>query len=225
MVVMAGGLTKLNKWQASSKEFFIPVGVLSNKFRGKYLYSLNKYYQQGKLVFCGHMEKYQNPKEFKKLIDKCYKIGWYSYIQETFSGPQAVIKYLGRYTHQVAISNYRILSTDDAHVTFSVRRKDNSDRPGTVTLTGLEFVRRFLMHILPSGFVKVRSYGIMANINKKTKLELCRKLTNSPIQVPQFEGLNNYEVACILTGRDILLCPVCKVGMLREIGSLKEAVP
>jgi len=225
-VVLAGGLTKLNNWRTSSKEFFIPVQVLSSKFRGKYLFFLKKYYHQGKLEFFGDMLKYQNSATFQKLIDQCYKIEWYSYIQETFSGPRAVIRYLGRYTHQVAISNKRILSINDGNVTFSVRRKENSDNPGTVTLRGVEFVRRYLMHILPKGFVKARNYGVMANINKKTKLELCRKLTNSPTIKLRFEGLSNFEVACILADKDLNLCPVCQVGTMNVIDYItKEADP
>jgi len=214
VVLMAGGLNKQNEWVASSKNFFIPVGVLSSMFRGKYLSSLSKLYQQGELKFYGQMEKYKDPALFQKLIDQCYNIRWYSYIQETFSGPQAVINYLGRYTHQIAIANSRLISMDDHNVTFTVRGKDKGDQTETVTLSGTEFIRRFLMHVLPKGFVKIRNYGLLANVNKKTKLAMCRALTNSPLLKPQFENMDKFEVACVIAGYDLSLCPSCKVGVL-----------
>ena len=216
-VVLAGGLNKQNQWCNTTKKFFIPVKVLSKKFRGKYLYYLKQYYQQNKLEFHHDLQKYNDPNRFQELIDECYKLDWYSYTKRTFEGPLAVMKYLGRYTHRIAISNQRILSLDSAQNTVMIGVKDykNNNQKKAVTLKTTEFVRRFLMHVLPRGFVKIRYYGILANRNRKTKLALCRKLTKSPLFKPKFEGLDTGEVLSILLGKDVRQCPGCKKGHLK----------
>ena len=214
-VVLAGGLTKLNQWRNSSKKFFIPVKVLSKKFRGKYLHFLKQYYRKNLLEFYEDAQKYRDPRLFQDFLNQCYAQDWYTYTKETFSGPLAVVQYLGRYTHRIAISNTRIISMDDNTVIITVKDKDGSGQTKTLTLQGSEFIRRFLMHILPKGFVKIRHYGLLSNRNKKTKLRLCRKLTCSPTYKPIFEGLNTVEILCILVGRDVTVCPVCGEGKMQ----------
>lgn len=174
-VVLAGGLNKQNKWCNTSKKFFIPAKVLSKKFRGKYLYYLKQYYEQNRLEFYNDAKQYKNPKCFQSLLDECYAKNWYSYTKRTFSGPLAVVEYLGRYTHRIAISNHRIVSINKDSITFRVRDYQDKNRKKTVTLKAAEFIRRFFMHILPKGFVKIQHYGLLANRNKQTKLKLCRK--------------------------------------------------
>jgi len=220
VVVLAGGLTKQNLWRNSSKKFFIPVKVLSKKFRGKYLHYLKQCMRQNLLQFYGNAKAFQNPKLFRDLLNQCYAKDWYTYTKKTFSGPLAVIQYLGRYTHRIAISNNRIVSMDEHTVTFTVRDYKCSSQTRTLTMKGVEFIRRFLMHILPKGFVKIRHYGLLANRNKKTKLKLCRKLTCSPTYKPKFEGLKTIEILCMLVGRDVTVCPVCGDGKLRAVHSL-----
>jgi len=220
VVVLAGGLTKQNLWRNSSKKFFIPVKVLSKKFRGKYLHYLKQCMRQNLLKFYGNAQEYQNPKLFRDLLNQCYAKDWYTYTKRIFSGPLAVIQYLGRYTHRIAISNTRIVSMDEHTVTITVRDYKCSSQTKTLTLEGVEFIRRFLMHILPKGFVKIRHYGLLANRNKKTKLKLCRKLTCSPTYKPKFEGLKTIEILCMLVGRDVTVCPVCGEGKLRAVHSL-----
>ncbi|PFG04569.1 IS91 family transposase [Bacillus sp. es.034] len=215
-VVLAGGLNDRNQWRRSSEKFFIPVKVLSKKFRGKYLYYLKQYYQQKQLRFFNESKKYQDAKSFQALIDECYQKDWYSYMKRTFSGPIAVMEYLGRYTHRIAISNNRIVSANDQSVTIQVKDYKRNNQKKTVTLKGVEFLRRFLMHILPKGFVKIRHYGLLANRNKKTKLKLCRKLTKSPTYKPLFEGLSKIEILSILIKKDVSLCPSCKKAHLTE---------
>jgi hypothetical protein len=214
VVVMAGGLTKENQWRNSSKKFFIPVKVLSKKFRGKYLHYLKQYFHEDLLNFYGNTEQYRYSKNFRSLLNQCYAKDWYTYTKKTFSGPWAVIKYLGKYTHRIAISNTRIISMDDRNVTFTVKNKDRSKKI-TLTLKGVEFIRRFLMHVLPKGFVKIRHYGLLANRNKKTKLELSRKLTSSQQYKPKFEGLKTIEIFCIIVGKDVRICPACKKGKMQ----------
>lgn len=213
-VLLAGGLTKLKQWRCISKKFFIPVKVLSKKFRGKYLHFLKQYYRQNLLEFYEDAQKYRDPKLFQDLLNQCYAINWYTYTKKTFSGPLAVVQYLGSYTHRIAISNTRIVSIDDHTVTFTIKDKERSGKTKTLTLQGVEFIRRFLMHILPKGFVKIRYYGLLANRNKKTKLKLCRKLTGSPVNKPIFEGLNTVDILSILLCRDVTVCPVCREGRL-----------
>lgn len=207
-VVLAGGLTKLNQWRNSSKDFFIPVKVLSKVFAGKFLYYLKAMYRRNELQFYGNARQYHQPKAFDELVEPCYNKNWYTFSRETFTGAEAVIQYLGRYTHRIAISNTRIVSVNENDVTFTVR--DGK----VVTLSGVEFIRRFLMNVLPRGFVKVRYYGILAHRNKKTKLRLCRKLIRSPVYIPKFEGLSTIEVLRVLFGRDVTLCPACRQGKL-----------
>lgn len=221
-VVLAGGLTKLNQWRNTSKKFFIPIKKLSKKFRGKFLYYLKQYYQQNMLEFYADAEIYREPKKFLALIGQCYEECWYSYTQRTFSGPLAVIKYLGRYTNRIAISNTRIVSMDGRTVTVTVKDYKDGNKSKLLTLEGVEFIRRFLMHVLPKGFVKVRYYGLLANRNKKTKLELCRKLTLSPIYEPQFEGLSTMDILFLLAGRDVLLCPSCREKRMQIVYSFAK---
>jgi len=226
VVVLAGGLTKLNKWRNTGRDFFVPVKVLSKKFRGKFLFYLKQYYHKSLLRFYSDAEKYRNPDEFQDLIDQCYEQSWYSYTQKTFSGPLAVIKYLGRYTNRIAISNSRIVSIGTDTVTIGIKDYKDGNRKKRLTMKNVEFIRRFLMHVLPKGFVKIRYYGLLANRNKKTKLEFCRKLTSSPTYRPQYEGLNALEILCILAGRDILLCPACGQSRLGKILSfVKGGIP
>jgi hypothetical protein len=212
VVVLAGGLTQGHQWRNSSKKFFVPVKVLSKKFRGKFLYHLKDLYAKDKLSFWGSIEQMKESNAFGQLLDTCYAKKWYSYAKETLCGPVAVIKYLGRYTHRIAISNARIAFVDENNVIFRIRGDGK-----TISLSGVEFIRRFLMHVLPKGFVKIRYYGILAHRNKKTKLNLCRKLTSSPVYKPKFEGLTRIQVLSLLLGRDVTICPACHKSKLMAL--------
>lgn len=225
-VVLAGGLTEIKKWKVSSKKFFIPVKVLAKKFRGKMLCFLKQYYEQNRLKFFGNAKPLVDKINFANLIDACYKKDWYTYTKRTFSGPLAVIRYLGRYTHRVAISGHRILSIKGEYVTISIRDRSNKNKRKTVTMKGIEFIRRFLKHILPKRFVKIRYYGIMSNRNKKTKLSLCRKLSNSKRYKAQLAGLNIEEILKKILKKDITICPCCKFGNIKKSMSFpKGAYP
>ncbi|MCT2535306.1 IS91 family transposase [Aquibacillus koreensis] len=220
-IVLAGGLTKDNRWKETSKKFFIPVKVLSKQFRGKFLYYLKQYYNQKKLKFFTETTKYQSRSQFQQLLDSCYELNWYSYTKRTFSGPLAVMKYLGLYTHRIAISNKRILSQGYDTVTIGVKDYKNNNKRKQVKMTKVEFIRRFLMHVLPTRFVKVRHYGLLANRNRKTKLERCRRLTKSPSYKPLYEGLSKIEVLGKILNKDMTLCPSCKKGHLESVHSFK----
>ncbi len=217
VVVLAGGLTEHKQWRCAPKKFFIPVKVLAKVFRGKFLFYLKKYYYDNQLNFYGDNEQYEIPDVFDSLLDTCYNIDWYTYAQKTFSGPDALIRYLSRYTHRIAISNHRIINIDDDTVTFEGKSEENGGKR-TITLSGEEFVRRFLMHVLPKGFVKIRNYGLLANANKQTKLALCRKLTDSNHYKSLFEGMSKLEILSHVMGRDMSICPFCKIGKMAAIG-------
>ena len=225
-LVLAGGLTKANQWRHTGNKFFLPIKVLSKKFRGIFLHYLKEYYAQNLLSFFGDQQQYADQSGFKGLLKQCYAQDWYSYTKRTFSGPLAVVQYLGRYTHRIAISNNRIIHMDQDTVTITIKDYKNNNQKKTVTFKGVEFIRRFLMHILPKGFVKIRYFGILANRNKKTKLILCRKLTHSPLFKPKFEGLKSIDILCILVGKDVTVCPACKKGKLLAVSTLlPEALP
>ena len=142
--------------------------------------------------------------------------------KKTFSGPLAVVEYPGRYTHRIAISNNRTLALGEDTVTIGVKDYKNNNERKTVTMSGVEFLRRFLMHILPRGVVKIRHYGLLANRNKKIKLTLCRKLTKSPVYEPIFEGLSSLEIVSILLKKDVTLCPSCNKS---KLSMASEGVP
>lgn len=216
-IVLAGGLTKENKWRCSSKKFFLPVKVMGKKFRGKFLDNLKKYYAEKQLKFYGMLKELENPESFQSLINTCYGKSWYTYSKRPFSGPLAVIEYLGRYTHRIAISNSRIVSMDNETITIKVKDYKDKSKDKLLVLSGVEFIRRFLMHVLPKGFVKLRHFGILGNRNKKTKLVLCRKLTRSKVYKPIYTNLSTSEIIKLITGKDVSTCPACISGIMQKI--------
>lgn len=212
-IVPAGGIDKIGKWRKSKKKFFIPVKVLSRKFRGKFLYYLKK----EKLEFYGKNEYLNNKQNFDELMSKMYNKEWISYCKPPFENAKSVIKYLGRYTHRVAISNERIVSEENGEVTFKYRDYKDNNKMKEMTLKAEEFIRRFLMHILPPGFMKIRHYGLLGNRNKKTKLAVCKKLTNTTSPVKP--KLTTLEILKKTLGVDFNICPMCHKGHLMSPNS------
>ena len=207
-IVPAGGIDKIGKWRNSKKKFFIPVKVLSRKFRGKFLYYLKK----EELKFYGKNEYLNNKQNFDELMSKMYNKEWISYCKPPFENAKSVIKYLGRYTHRVAISNERIVSEENGEVTFKYRDYKDNNKMKEMTVKAEEFIRRFLMHILPPGFMKIRHYGLLGNRNKKTKLAVCKKLTNTTSPVKP--KLTTLEILKKTLGVDFNICPMCHKGHL-----------
>ena len=163
-------------WRACRPGFFLPVRVLSRVFRGKYLALVRAAFAQGKLILPGRLPHLKEPEAFAAWLRPVYAKDWAVYVKPPFGGPALVLKYLARYTHRGAISNARLLDVKDGRVT--VRYKDYSDdhRSKTMTLSGEEFLRRFVQHVLPRGFVKIRHYGFLGNRHRADKLNLCRRL-------------------------------------------------
>jgi Putative transposase. len=191
-IVTGGGLADGNRWVSSRKKFFIPVKVLSRKFRGKFLCFLKK--------------------EGLALDDNLYRKEWVVYCKKPFGNAGQVISYLGRYTHRVAISNNRITAFENGRVSFKYKDYKDAGRTKSMSLSANEFMRRFLMHVLPRGFWKIRHYGLFASRNKIKKLALCKKLTHTKTginkKIPALEKLS------AILGEDFNLCPRCKVGHL-----------
>ena len=183
-VVTGGGLScdahgvidPAPRWRSCRPGFFLPVRVLSRLFRGKYLALLRAAFDQGKLTFPGRWAARADATAFAGWLRPLYAKDWVVYAKPPFGGPAQVLKYLARYTHRVAISNQRLLSLEEGRVTF--RSKDYADgqRHKTLALSAEEFLRRFVQHVLPKGFVKIRHYGLLANRHREDKLRLCRRL-------------------------------------------------
>lgn len=204
-VVSGGGLIGLNTWKDSRKKFFLPVKVLSKKFRGKFL----AYLKNESLHFYGDAARLCNPSGFSTLLGTLYNTDWVVYCKPPFGGPQMVMDYLGRYTHRVAISNNRLLDDSDGRISFKWRDYSDENRQKIMTLSADEFIRRFLLHILPLGFRKIRHFGIFASRNKTKRLTLCRKLTGTRFTL---KSETPAERLSRILGADWNLCPKCKSG-------------
>jgi hypothetical protein len=206
-VVTGGGLTDIDKWVEARKKFLIPLRILAKKFRGKFLALMRKL----DLKFYGNSASLNNPNDFTAFVKKLYGKNWITYCKPPFGSAQKVLDYLGRYTHRVAISNNRIVSCGNGAVTFKYRDYADGKKEKLMTLSANEFIRRFLLHILPSGFRKIRHFGIVAARNKHKRIELCRKLSNTTFK-PRHETVEQRLVRTI--GSDYNLCPCCKHGHL-----------
>lgn len=217
-IVPSGGLAPDGKWKVKSGKFLFCVKSLSMVFKAKFCQALEKLYQQDKLQFNNH----NNPNDFDQFIKHIKGKKWVVNSKPGFNGKQSVLEYLGRYTHRIAISNYRLLKLSDGRVTFSYRDRKAGDIKRVMSLPVKEFLYLFSQHILPRGFVKIRHYGIFSTRIKKEKLALVRTALNQPKQQKQ-KKLTLEEVILKTTGKDITLCACCKEGMMRVIKIIPPA--
>jgi hypothetical protein len=209
-IVPGGGLSSdCLRFVQSGKKFFIPVRVISRKFRGKFLYYFNKAFNDGKLVLWNDASKYLLDEDFAAFKDSLYKTEWIVFTKKPFKSPAHVVKYLGRYTHRVAISNARIKAFDDSHVSFEYKDYRDKSKKKIMQLKGTELIRRFLLHVLPSGFTKIRHYGILCSRNIGTKLVICMKLLNQKPFIATVE-------------KPPMRCPIC--GCIIEHKSSSERI-
>jgi len=217
-VVPNGGLSLDGKrWVNSKKKFFIPVKVLSKVFRGKLLYYLKRAYYNNKLKLIGDNEQLIEKQVFQCFIDRLYRKEWVVYCKPPFGSAEHVLEYLGRYTHRVAISNNRIVFFDNGLVTFKWRDYRYKNKQKFMAVTAEEFIRRFLMHVLPDKFVRIRHYGILSNRKRIIKIGKCKRLLGSVFEVPSSNKLSSEELLFKLTGIDLRICPCCEKGkMLRQ---------
>jgi hypothetical protein len=185
--------------------------VLSQRFRKKFLQQLRQAFRRGALHFSGELRSLASPAAFEALCEQAAGIDWVVHIKPPFGGPHRVLKYLARYTHRVAISNHRLRSLENGRVTFDWKDYAHGGRKGVMGLQAVEFIRRFLLHVLPAGLVRIRQFGFLANRVRQHKLELCRALLS--IAQPTPTG----DVITIDVQPDISewrTCPVCKLGRL-----------
>lgn len=206
-IIPGGALSADKRWIGSPhKDFLFSVGALSAVFKGKFTAYLKKAYKRGDISY--------DRGSFEVLIEDLYKENWVVYLKKPFAGPAKAISYLGRYTHRVAISDGRIKAIGKEDVTFSYRDRKDSNRIKEATLSGTEFIKRFLGHVLPRYFTRIRHFGFLANRNRKKNINLLRGILGLPPQV-EFRPESTEELMLRLAGVDITLCPRCRVGRLR----------
>jgi len=208
------------RWVACRPGFFLPVRVLSRVFRGKFLERLRQAFDGGELVFPGTLATLAQPDAFARWLTPLYRQEWVVYAKPPLGGPEQVLKYLARYTHRVAISNQRLLSLEDGQVTFRYKDYAADNRSKTLTLSGEEFLRRFVQHVLPRGFVKIRHYGLLAPRGRDERLATCRRLLlPALITIPSPESAG--AVVNVASAR-APCCPACG-GHRLEIRELLTA--
>jgi hypothetical protein len=219
-VVTGGGLSPDGRrWlkpkkMTSKRNFFVHVNVLSALFRGKFLAYLKQAYLKGKLKLVGRTAYLEDRVAFRKLLDELYKIKWVTYCKEPFGGPEQVLRYLGRYTHRVAISNERLVKLQDGRVTFRWHDYRDGNTMKLMTLEAFEFIRRFLLHVLPHQFFKIRHYGLFANRHRKNKIARSKELLG--VAQPEAEAPATWrEWLYDLTSIDPDICPCCGEGRMR----------
>jgi hypothetical protein len=209
-IVTGGGLGK-GTWCSSRRRFLFPVKVMSRLFRGKFLSFLTKAYEGGELRFPGLIAPLE--KTFKTMLHELYAKEWVVYCKPPFGGPETVVAYLGRYTHRVAISNRRLIGVEDGKVEFFWKDYSDNTRK-TMSLDAAEFIRRFLLHVLPDGFVKIRYFGLLANGVRKASLDACREALG--VEKPHERSETWQEHFLRLTGIDVTVCPLCHGRMARR---------
>ena len=222
-IVPGGGLSlDGQRWVPSRPDYFLPVQVLARLFRGKFLAGVKAAFQAGRLNLPNAL---QDPASFQALLDRLYGKAWVVYSKPPFGSPEQVLAYLARYTHRVAISNPRLVRLENGRVTFTYKDYTQGGRVREMTLPASEFIRRFLLHVLPEGFVRIRYYGLLANRDRQRTLARCRELLAlttsaepSKDEAPAREGWQARLGR--LTGQDPTLCPQCGRGHLRRIEEL-----
>ena len=220
IVATGGGLSRdATRWICTANSFLLPVRALSMIIRGKFLEALEELFREGKLK--GNVPCLASATLFRRFVRKLRRIKWVVYSKELFDSSKKAYDYLSRYTHRVAVSNHRLTNIGPQTVTFRARDNQHPGRHRFITISALEFIRRFLLHILPARFVKIRHFGLMAPCNAKTKLERARLLITQPdsgadvahADAPK-HGKTWQEVMLTLTGIDPTVCPQCRNGIL-----------
>jgi hypothetical protein len=224
-VVPGGGLSAdKQRWVACRPGFFLPVRVLSRFFRRRFLELLQHAFDGGQLEFFSSLAPLHEREAFRGYLDPLRQKEWVVYAKPPFAGPEQVLDYVGRYTHRVAISNNRLLDIDDGKVTFRWKDYRDGNAQKTMTLAATEFIRRFLLHVLPLGLQRIRYYGILGNRYRQAKLALCRQLlqmsSNTQTTVPAEASCDYRDRKAMLTGISLHQCPVCHQGRMLIVEQL-----
>lgn len=217
-IVPGGALKPSGKWQGTKKYLF-PVKVLSKLFRGLYIGKLKIAYENKQLKIPDALTKQLQASDFAQLLDILMTKDWMVYAKKPFASPEKLLNYLGRYTHKIAISNYRILACDEHSVTFKWRDYADDNKEKHMQLHPHEFIRRFLSHVVPSGFMRIRGFGFLANACKAKKVKAIQQQLKYQA-TPKKEKRNTAELMLELTGTDITLCTSCKAGRMRKISDI-----
>ena len=220
-VTSGGGLSPdESQWIASRDYYFLPVRLLSSVFRSKFRRLLQNAFDRGKLAFHGRLSHLADPNTFRRFLDSATHRKWVVYAKRPFRDPACVLKYLARYTHRVAISNRRLVNYRDGKVTFRYKDYAQGSQQRTMTLEAAEFIRRFLLHVLPDGFMRIRHYGYLANRYRRQKLETCRRLLgcDAPAE-PQadVDQPDNESRDDTVAAETVVRCPSCKTGRMHTI--------
>jgi hypothetical protein len=219
-VVTGGGLSPDgSRWISCRNGFFLPVRVLARLFRRLLLECLQKAFASGELTFFSSLESLRDRQAFRSYLAAIRKVEWVVYAKPPFGGPEQVLDYVGRYTHRVAISNHRLLDIQDGQVRFHWKDYRDGHQQKTMTLPAEEFIRRFLLHVLPDGFQRIRYYGLLGNRHRQQKLARCRQLlgmspSETPAAGPSPDYRDRYQQ---LTGSSLWECPICHQGRLRVV--------
>jgi hypothetical protein len=223
-LVPGGGISADgNSWKACRPGFFLPVTVLSSMFRGLFLHYMMKAFAAGALNFFSAYRHLHEPAAFRRYLAPLWKTRWVIYTKKPFAGPAQVLDYVGRYTHRVAISNNRLLSMDDGKVRFKWKDYRDGSRQKTMTLGGGEFIRRFLIHVLPDGFHRIRYFGFLGNCHRARKIERCRELLGMTPPAPADPPADYRDRFEALTGRSLRQCPHCQTGVMVVIACVARS--
>jgi len=220
--LVAGGALSFDggRFLRARNNYLFPVRALSKVFRGKFIDSLKNIFAKGELIFPGKIAYLGTSKGFSDLIRQLWQKDWVVYSKAPFNSPEKVLDYLGRYTHRVAIANHRIVKVENGLVIFRYRDRADGDTCKQMTITVEEFIRRFLLHVLPDSFMRIRHYGFLANRCKKQLLSRCRALLGLCPDPPEVPSETMQEKMFRLTGVDLTACPCCKQGRMRRVAEL-----
>lgn len=214
-LIPAGALSfDKNRWLPSRKKFLFKTKSLAKEVRKRYVLKLQAAYNNKEIIFPGNTAEIGTPEKFAEFLKALKTKKWIMYAKRPFAGPEQVIEYLGRYTHRVAISNHRIVSIDDATVTFTYKDRNDDNKTKIMSLKADEFIRRFLLHILPQRFVKIRYFGFLFHRDKQKNIELIRKLMDAVTVITEKIEETVQQIMLRLTGVDITLCPHCGKGRM-----------
>jgi Putative transposase/Transposase zinc-binding domain len=229
-VVPGGGLSADGqRWTACRPGFFLPVRVLSRFFRRRFLELLLQAFDGGELEFFAALQALRERNTFQRYLEPLRDKEWVVYAKAPFAGPQQVLDYVGRYTHRVAISNNRLLDIEDGKVSFRWKDYRDDSAQKIMTLEADEFIRRFLLHVLPQGLQRIRYYGLMGNRHREEKLAKCRQLLDMAPKMPadtDVEAPSDYRDRYqALTGVSLHQCPICRVGRMLAVGQITRPSP
>jgi predicted Zn-ribbon and HTH transcriptional regulator len=220
--VVPGGALSFDgrRFLRAKRGYLFPVKALSRVFRGKFIDALKKIYAKDQIAFPKRITSLGTEEGFSRLVDQLWQKEWVVYSKAPFDGPEKVLEYLGRYTHRVAISNHRLVNVAEGLVTFRYRDRRDRDQLKETTLSAHEFIRRFLLHVVPSSFKRIRHFGFLANRCKKRNLAQCRELLGLPAGLPEIAEETLQERMLRLTGVDITQCPRCQQGRMVRVMEL-----